>query len=58
MRQQFVQVLQNDEDEAMTDIVLRFWTRAKPLQLGPKPGPKAPVVVDLAEWIESRRAPK
>jgi hypothetical protein len=54
MRQRLVQVLRNDEDEAMTEIVLRFWTRAKPLAVGPKHGRGAPVV-DLAQWIESRR---
>jgi hypothetical protein len=54
MRQRFVQVLQNGEDEAMTDIVLRFWTRAKPLPIRTSGRPDGSVV-DLAHWIESHR---
>ena len=56
MRQRFMQVLQSEEDEGMTDVVLRFWTRAKPLshvsRIELAPGAS---VVDLAQWAESHR---
>jgi hypothetical protein len=53
MIQRFMQVLQSKEDEGMTDVVLRFWTRAKPLPVRVESRP-APVV-DLAQWADSRR---
>jgi hypothetical protein len=57
MRQRFTQVLQTtDADDAMSEVVVRqFWTRAKPLtsQLRPDAGPAR--VVDLAQWMQSRR---
>jgi hypothetical protein len=57
MRQRFTQVLQTtDPDDAMSDVVVRqFWTRAKPLpsKLRPDAGPAR--VVDLAQWMQSRR---
>jgi hypothetical protein len=58
MRRRFMQVLQtNDADDAMSEVVVRrFWGRAKPLtaQLRPDAGPAR--VVDLAQWMQSRRA--
>ena len=54
MRQRFMQVLQSSEDVPMPDVVLRFWTRAKPLPVGAKHPPCAPVV-DLAQWVASHR---
>jgi hypothetical protein len=54
MRQRFMQVLQSNEDEGMTDVVLRFWTRAKPLPVRVEPRSAAPVV-DLAQWADSHR---
>jgi hypothetical protein len=54
MRQRFMQVLQSNEDEGMTDVVLRFWTRAKPLPVRAEHRPAAPVV-DMAQWIDGRR---
>ena len=58
MRQRLMQVLgTEDGDDVMTDVVRRFWTRAKPLpvpmerrEVGP-----AAQVVDLATWMRSRR---
>jgi len=55
MRQRFMQVLQADErDDAQSDILRRFWTRAKPLPPRPVKRPEA-AVVDLAQWMQSRR---
>ena len=54
MRQRFMQVLQtDDQDDAESEVLRRFWTRAKPL-----PAPidrRLPArVVDLAHWTHSR----
>jgi hypothetical protein len=57
MLQRFVQVLQGDDrDDAHSEVLRRFWTRAKPLPVrfeqvrGSSAG-----VVDLAQWSRSRR---
>jgi hypothetical protein len=55
MRQRLMQVLgSEDQDDVMTDVVRRFWTRAKPLSTA-LPAPRPPLesrhaaqVVDLA----------
>jgi hypothetical protein len=62
MRQRLMQVLgSEDQDDVMTDVVRRFWTRAKPLtasvaaprrQLESRP---AAQVVDLATWVRAQR---
>lgn len=59
MLQQLRQVFESDEsEEIMSDVVRRFWTRAKPLppRVAPRssPGPEAQVV-DLAAWSLARR---
>ena len=55
MRQRFMQVLQtDDQDDAQSDVLRRFWTRAKPLPARVDPRPPARVV-DLAQWTQSRR---
>jgi len=55
MRQRFMQVLQtDDQDDAQSDALRRFWTRAKPLPARVDPRPPARVV-DLAQWTHSRR---
>jgi hypothetical protein len=57
MLQRFVQVLQTDEkDDAMSDVVRRFWTRAKPLPARFEHCPVRPParVVDLATWARNR----
>jgi hypothetical protein len=54
MRQRFMQVLQtDDQSDAESDVLRRFWTRAKPLpaRLDARPAR----VVDLAQWMQSRR---
>jgi len=57
MRQQLMQVLgSEDHDGEMTDVVRRFWTRAKPLPARVERRPEAQVV-DLARWMHSRREP-
>jgi hypothetical protein len=61
MRQRFMQVLGSEgDDEVMTDVVRRFWTRAKPLTLPRTPAPlesrPAAQVVDLATWVRSQRS--
>jgi hypothetical protein len=55
MRQRFMQVLQaDDQDDAQSDVLRRFWTRAKPLPA--RLDPRLPArVVDLAHWTQSRR---
>ncbi len=62
MRQRFMQVLgSEDQDDVMTDVVRRFWTRAKPLSTAcPMPRPPlesrpAAQVVDLATWVRAQR---
>jgi hypothetical protein len=58
MLQRFVQVLRDDDmDDAQSEVLRRFWTRAKPLppRFESAPGASARVV-DLARWAESRRA--
>ncbi len=53
MRQRLVQVLQTEErDDASSDALRRFWTRAKPLpaRFEQRPGAK---VIDLAAWARS-----
>ncbi len=61
MRQQLMQVLgSEDPEDVMTDVVRRFWTRAKPLTL-PRSRVEsrpAPQVVDLATWALAHRAPR
>ncbi len=55
MIQRFMQVLQtDDQDDAQTDVLRRFWSRAKPLPARVDPRPAASVV-DLAQWTQSRR---
>jgi len=57
MLQRFVQVLQADEnDDAMSDVVRRFWTRARPLPARFEARPARPpaTVVDLATWARTR----
>ncbi|HEY3818913.1 MAG TPA: hypothetical protein VGL81_17205 [Polyangiaceae bacterium] len=58
MRQRFMQVLQTDDThegtDATSDVLRRFWARAKPLPTRLDEGPAR--VVDLAQWIQSRRA--
>jgi hypothetical protein len=60
MRQQLMQVLGGEEhDGEMTDVVRRFWTRAKPLPVRvekPQLQPQAQVV-DLAGWARAHRTP-
>jgi hypothetical protein len=58
MLQRFVQVLRDDDrDDAQSEVLRRFWARARPLPVrvetvrGPSAG-----VVDLAQWARSRRA--
>ena len=53
MRQRFMQVLQtDDQSDAESDVLRRFWARAKPLpaRLDARPAR----VVDLAQWMQSR----
>jgi hypothetical protein len=63
MRQRLLQVLgtedSDDGDNEMTDVVRRFWTRAKPLTAAatrplPTESRQAAKVVDLATWMRSR----
>lgn len=57
MLQRFVQVLREDDgDDAQSEVLRRFWTRAKPLpaRFEGAPGTGARVV-DLARWAEGRR---
>jgi hypothetical protein len=55
MRQRFMQVLQtDDQDDAQSEVLRRFWTRAKPLPARLDAHPPARVV-DLAQWMQSRR---
>lgn len=57
MRQRFVQVLQSDDrDDAASEVLRRFWTRAKPLpaRFEMRPDGRATNVVDLAAWARSR----
>ncbi len=54
MRQRFVQVLQGDDrDDATSDVLRRFWTRAKPLPARFELRRDARVV-DLAAWAATR----
>jgi hypothetical protein len=60
MRQRLLQVLGTEEGEdVMTDIVRRFWTRAKPLRqpMSTSVAERRPAaqVVDLATWMRGRR---
>jgi hypothetical protein len=58
MRQRFVEVLQSDDrDDAQSEVLRRFWARAKPLpvRVNAALGTSAKVV-DLAQWAERRRA--
>ena len=61
MRQRLMQVLgSEDSEDVMTDVVRRFWTRAKPLT-APRPRIElhpAAQVVDLATWVLANRAPR
>jgi hypothetical protein len=55
MRQRFVQVLQCDEnDDASSDVLQRFWARAKPLPARFERRTDARVI-DLAAWAQGRR---
>jgi hypothetical protein len=65
MLQRFMQVLGTEEEnEVMSDVVRRFWTRAKPLTPSvPRPplegsasGRRDAQVVDLATWARMQRA--
>jgi hypothetical protein len=59
MRQRFMQVLGSEgDDEVMTDVVRRFWTRAKPLTTPRMPLETRPAaqVVDLATWVRLQRS--
>ena len=56
MRQRLMQVLgSEDQDDVMTDVVRRFWTRANPLST-PRPVETRPAaqVVDLATWTRAQ----
>jgi hypothetical protein len=55
MLQRFVQVLQGDDSDVDSDVLRRFWTRARPLpvRFEPSRGTHARVV-DLAEWASRR----
>jgi hypothetical protein len=60
MRQRLMQVLSSDEqDDLTTDVLRRFWSRAKPLPARPHvtQSPKCPDarVVDLAAWARAHR---
>jgi len=59
MRQRLMQVLgSEDQDDVMTDVVRRFWTRAKPLSTPRPVEPRAAAqVVDLATWVRSQPRP-
>jgi hypothetical protein len=55
MRQRLVQVLQTPErDDVSSDVLRRFWTRAKPLPARFERRPDARVI-DLAAWAHSRQ---
>jgi hypothetical protein len=55
MRQRFMQVLQaDDQDDAQSEVLRRFWTRARPLPARFEHRPDARVV-DLAQWARDRR---
>ncbi len=56
MRRRFTQVLQSVDDERMTDVVLRFWTRgATPVRTQVRDAEnQGAQVVDLARWAERR----
>lgn len=56
MRQQFLQVLRSPEtNDEMTDVVRRFWTRAKPLARPLPPSSDDAQVIDLATWARTHR---
>jgi hypothetical protein len=56
MRQRFMQVLKaDDSDDAQSEVLRRFWTRARPLPARFESRPAARVV-DLAQWMQDRRA--
>jgi len=57
MRQRFVQVLRSEEQDSLeSEVLKRFWARAKPLPArGQENRPEARVV-DLAQWTASRRS--
>ena len=56
MRQRFVQVLgSEDQDSLESEVLKRFWTRAKPGLARVENRPQARVV-DLAQWVASRRS--
>jgi uncharacterized protein YjiS (DUF1127 family) len=55
MRQRLVQVLESDErDDVESEVLRRFWSRAKPLPVRPGIAP-ASTVVDMARWARERR---
>jgi hypothetical protein len=56
MRQRFVQVLRSEEQDSLeSEVLKRFWARAKPLPARVENRPEARVV-DLAQWSASRRS--
>jgi len=56
MRQRLVQVLRSeDQDSLESEVLKRFWARAKPLPARVENRPEARVV-DLARWSASRRS--
>ena len=56
MRQRFVQVLRSEnQDSWESEVLKRFWTRAKPLPARVQENRPEARVVDLAQWAASRR---
>jgi hypothetical protein len=56
MRQRFVQVLENDDSDAVSaDVLHRFWVRAKPLPVRFEKRAHARVI-DLATWAQRHDA--
>jgi hypothetical protein len=56
MRQRFVQVLESDDQDAVTtDALHRFWARAKPLPARFEQRRDAKVI-DLATWAQRPHA--
>jgi hypothetical protein len=54
MRHQLMQVLQADDDDAQSEVLRRFWTRAEAPPA--RTEPRAPArVIDLAQWARERR---
>ncbi|HEY8039825.1 MAG TPA: hypothetical protein VIF15_08540 [Polyangiaceae bacterium] len=52
MRQRLMHVLESDDqDELTSEVLRRFWTRAKPLPA--RTAPDSARVVDLAQWART-----